>query len=149
MNIKYKLTPFSDYKIYDLEELENIQEELSITYINNPNNRVLTRRNKEIYDFSGTVHTYINDSILFATTTFKNGYLHSYNGNPAETTDSIDRWYKDGIIHREDGPAQIFKQLNNKKMKYGFFLNGVCYKIEEYVTKIDEEIAVMIIMNYY
>lgn len=42
---------------------------------------------------------------------YKNGLLHSDNGRYAVKDNNIVKWYKEGQIHRLDGPAVIHKRM--------------------------------------
>ncbi len=47
----------------------------------------------KFYDYNVIKHTAVH------------GTLHSLNDEPAIVTDHVKIWYKDGIVHREKGPA--------------------------------------------
>ncbi len=51
--------------------------------------------------------------------TYLNGYLHSFDDEPASIYDSEEIWYKNSEIHRENGPAEI--DNNNGKESYYLF----------------------------
>lgn len=60
--------------------------------------------------------------------------LHRNDGLPAYSTLSEDRWYVNGSLHREDGPAVVSKITDYK----AFFLEGIEYTEEEYWSVIQQ-----------
>lgn len=56
-------------------------------------------------------------------------------------------WYKDDIIHREDGPAVTFPNGNVQ-----FFLDGKYYRFEKWIEitphKFSDEEKVMLILEF-
>lgn len=56
------------------------------------------------------------------------GKLHSFDDLPAKVTNNGRRreWYKDGKLHREGGAAIISVSAAGDRVKYKYFLNGVC-----------------------
>ena len=59
---------------------------------------------------------------------YKDGEIHRENG-PAMITNNKEVWYKNGLLHREDGPAMILKHDNNKQSEF-WYLNNVLHKID-------------------
>ena len=51
---------------------------------------------------------------------FKNGRLHRENGPAIQFKDGDNRWYKNGKLHRENGPAVDFPKGYCKK----WYVNG-------------------------
>ena len=59
----------------------------------------------------------------FGTTYFyKNSLLHREDGPAIEYMDGTKRWYKNGFLHREDGPA--IEYADGKK---DWYLDDKCY----------------------
>lgn len=67
---------------------------------------------------------------------YKEGKLHREDGPAVEYADGDKKWYKEGMCHREDGPAVEY--ANGTKY---WFLNGKIYN----VNSVDELIIAMII----
>lgn len=73
-------------------------------------------------------------SSILKCTKDKDGALHSYDGNPAVVFKSGSMvWCKHGKNHREDGPAFI----SNVRVRNSFWLNGVKYDFNEWLTMVD------------
>jgi hypothetical protein len=49
-------------------------------------------------------------------------------GAPAVITDSVQEWYKDGVFHRDNGPARVY--LKTKKIE--FWIEG------RYITTMED-----------
>lgn len=45
--------------------------------------------------------------------TLRNGFLHSFNDQPAYESSSSVYWFNDGIVHRKGGPAKIINGENH------------------------------------
>ena len=64
---------------------------------------------------------------------------HRLDGPAIEYANGDEIWYRDGWYHREDGPALIFKKINNPTLlkstdiRGHWYLNGVEYNKEEYI----------------
>lgn len=58
---------------------------------------------------------------------FKNGILHRDNGPAVEYKEGKNIWFKNGRIHREDGPAIIFYSDEE------WFVDGVKYDRSEHL----------------
>lgn len=65
--------------------------------------------------------------------------LHRLHG-PAVKTEYSEEWYKDGLLHREDGPAQIV--VYDGKTEYTYALNGSIMSQEEFETKVKPPLEV-------
>lgn len=67
-------------------------------------------QNGKLHREDGPARTSYNSAGI-AKKCYKNGLLHSYNDNPAvyienyAGTEVIMRWFKDGVLHRDNGPA--------------------------------------------
>ena len=57
---------------------------------------------------------------------YKNNLIHKEDGAAIEGIDGTKEWYINGKLHREDGPA--IECDNGDKC---WFLNGICYETEE------------------
>lgn len=145
--IKNKITPFEDSVVKDLA-LECRNKELLIKASADAIGvrRALHSKNG-IVCFSGIINVFDTEtSEVISTSYFKNGFLHSYGGVPAESNNQADRWFLNGLPHREDGPAVIYKNL--VLGKYYYYLNGVAHKFEEYLKLIPEENAIVVTLKY-
>ena len=60
---------------------------------------------------------------------YKNGQLHRLDGPAVEWKDGTKEWYKNGTLHREDGPAI---EVPFSKTENEYFLNGFHYLKYEY-----------------
>ena len=58
---------------------------------------------------------------------YLNGELHREDGPAIEYADGTKRWYLNGKLHREDGPA--YEEANGYK---SWYLNGQKYTEEEF-----------------
>lgn len=72
--------------------------------------------------------------------------LHRDAGPALYLPDGEIRWYKNGSVHREDGPAI----LNDTSDPYGsikirWFLRGFEYDFEDYLNHIDKRLLVKLI----
>ena len=61
---------------------------------------------------------------------YKNGKLHREDGPACEYTNGTKYWYKNGKLHREDGPA--VEDADGKKFWY---LNDIKYSEQEFNEK--------------
>lgn len=77
----------------------------------------------------------------------KNGLLHRDGGPAYKSEDGELSWWKDGVPHREDGPCSVYKDFNGRK-KFHWALNGVIYSFEEYLEQVTQEAVENIIVNY-
>ena len=50
---------------------------------------------------------------------YKDGFLHRDDGPAITYPDGTQEWWKDGSLHRDDGPAVINADANHKWYKYG------------------------------
>lgn len=146
--IKNKITPFKNSVVKDLA-LECHNQELHIKFsFDDIGTRRRALHNKNgIVCFSGIINVFDTETgEVISTSYFKNGFLHSYGGVPAESNNQADQWFLNGLPHREDGPAVIYK--NPVLGKYYYYLNGVEHKFEEYLKLIPEENAIVVTLKY-
>lgn len=163
--IKYNIIPFNGTK----EQPFDIAHELNIKFYKDTTRKVL--HNNGVVNFNGTIlyddtnrkvlHNNNDGGVVNFTGiiqafyketnetvsiySFKNGFLHSYDGNPAEITPYVKKWYFDGNLHREDGPAIVHNSNNEMfKSSYIYFLHGIDYSIGEYLKRIPEENAILL-----
>ena len=66
---------------------------------------------------------------------YKNGYLHREDGPAIEYTNGSKEWFINGKFHREDGPARIYS--NGYKE---WWLNGTRYTEEDYYQEIQKRL---------
>lgn len=79
--------------------------------------------------------------------TYKNGKLHSLNGEPSVVDKwryryTIKRqWHRNGLLHREDGPAVEVETkrwlADDVHITRTYYKNGVLYRIEKFVKEQD------------
>ena len=62
---------------------------------------------------------------------YQNGFLHREEGPALEFVDGTRYWYQNGQLHRTDGPAVEWASGGRC-----WFLNDLEYSFEEYVNKI-------------
>ena len=70
----------------------------------------ITKNNKTYYkirDFVPEVTKYSSTDSKLKITTDLNGFLHSYNDEPAITSETYNEWYDHGRLHRSGKPAHI------------------------------------------
>lgn len=76
--------------------------------------------------------------------TFKDGYLHSYDGRPAlwKEVGDYSLWAKDGQRHRENGPYMI----HNGSLRWALY--NRCYPLREYLEFLSDDDKICVIMKY-
>lgn len=137
--VKYNIIPFND--ICDNSLITPY--ELYIKSNNDDHSKILCNSDGNIVDFTGIINSYFTETNeTFATYSFKNGFLHSYDGNPAEITPSFKKWYFDGKLHKEDGPAIVYNENYDSRSIY--FLHGIAYSLKVYLKKIPEQNAILL-----
>ena len=98
-----------------------------------------------VVNFTGIIQAFYKETNeTVSIYSFKNGFLHSYDGNPAEITPYVKKWYFDGNLHREDGPAIVYNSNETFKTSCIYFLHGIGYSIGEYLKRIPEENAILL-----
>lgn len=138
--IKYNIIPFNWTK----EQPFDIAHELNIKFYNDTTRKVL-HNNDGVVNFTGIIQAFYKETNeTVSIYSFKNGFLHSYDGNPAEITPYVKKWYFDGNLHREDGPAIVHNSNEMFKSSYIYFLHGIDYSIGEYLKRIPEENAILL-----
>lgn len=145
--IKYIITPFENSVVKDLD-LECRNQELHIKFsVDDIGTRRAALHSKNGFVcFSGIIVFDTEKGECISTLYLKNGFLHSYDGVPAESNNQVDRWFLDGLLHREDGPAVVYK--NPVLGKYYYSLKGLEYTFEEYLKLIPEENAIVVTLKY-
>lgn len=119
---------------YTLEQLAPILYSVEDSVLNNRDRLELALR--DFYKTYDIYNEFLNNSLVNFTKvkiSFNNdGFIHSFNGKPAVefidlTTDSVigTIWYKDGIIHRENGPAYMEFDVFGGIKSIKFYINGV------------------------
>lgn len=86
--------------------------------------------------------------------TLKNGYLHSFNDEPAEIEiydngEYAKTWYTDGIIDRENGPADVFFEYG--VMRNVFYIDGEWIgEIEDFIDDpyISDDFKIEMVLKY-
>lgn len=68
---------------------------------------------------------------------YKEGVLHRENGPAIEAGVGFEAWYVNGKLHREDGPA--VKQSSGGKGEWEWYLYGVRYSEEEFYSYIEKK----------
>ena len=137
--LKYNIIPFND----TCDNSLITPHELYIKSNNNDPRKILCNSDGSIVDFTGIINAYFTESNeTFATYSFKNGFLHSYDGNPAEISPTAKKWYFDGKLHKEDGPAIVYNE--NYDLKAIYFLHGIAYSLKEYLKRIPEKNAILL-----
>ena len=69
---------------------------------------------------------------------YKNGRIHRDDGPAVESADGTKFWYKNGKIHREDGPAREYANsykeywLNDKEYSYNEWY-AIVNKLERFI----------------
>jgi hypothetical protein len=68
-----------------------------------------------------------NDYITYSYNS--NNNLHSFNDNPAvySKDGKVKKWYKNGILHRDEGPADIF--ITNTSKRFSYYKDGEFHRI--------------------
>ena len=59
--------------------------------------------------------------------TYKNGVLHSFDGEPARIRGTYKEWYKDGKLQNEDSPAKIEINEEGRLVEY-YYTNGILHR---------------------
>lgn len=78
---------------------------------------------------------------------FKDGLLHREDGPAVIKKNGYKAWYKDGLRHREDGPAMInldgsnYYYMNDKELKEKDYLEVLNCPIEELPLFINTDLA--------
>jgi len=78
---------------------------------------------------------------------YKDGLLHREDGPALINKFGTESWYRDGKYHREDGPAKIYKDgskfyfLNGKEIKEKDYLKVQHCPLEELALYINTELA--------
>lgn len=70
------------------------------------------------------------------TLTIRNGFLHSFNDQPAFESSFSLYWFNDGIVHRKGGPAKIINGENQfyswgHKINFNEYLKSMHFTNEE------------------
>ena len=69
---------------------------------------------------------------------YKDGVLHREDGPAVEYEDGDKAWYKNGIIHRDDGPALEYLEGIKK-----WYLNGEELSEEEFIKRTNSHTVVI------
>lgn len=137
--VKYNIIPFND----TCDNSLITPHELYIKSNNDYQRKFLCNSDGNIVDFTGIINSYFTETNeTIATYSFKNGFLHSYDGNPAEISPTAKKWYFDGKLHKEDGPAIVYNENYDSKSIY--FIHGIAYSLKEYLKRIPEQNAILL-----
>ena len=63
---------------------------------------------------------------------YKDGALHREDGPAVKGPNGFEAWYRNGELHREDGPAVMCEKWGN-----GWYLDGVRYSYEKWIEVVD------------
>lgn len=70
-------------------------------------------------------HTFSQKWIFVGRKTYRNGKLHSFNGNPAKISANNDKfWYKNGLCHRDNDMPSIIKADGYEQWS----INGITHR---------------------
>lgn len=125
---------FIDMCTFNIEEMINETDHSKIYLVN------LDKKNITVECFVNEIKIFLNtDNSSFtgnilnmnANLTILNGLLHSTNNNAAYKSDKLSCWYKDGLLHRDNGPAVII--TDQEKMKYYYYNNGDILNQDEFI----------------
>lgn len=93
-----------------------------------------------------------NTRVLQKEKTYKNNFLHSYNHNPAFIFYDVEsycengkkilpiqlaRWYKNGDLHRETYPADIYYDKKTNTIEEGYYLYGERFNMSNELKSFD------------
>ena len=93
-----------------------------------------------------------NTRVLQKEKTYKNNFLHSYNHNPAFIFYDVEsycengkkilpiqlaRWYKNGDLHRETYPADIYYDKKTNSIEEGYYLYGERFNMSNELKSFD------------
>lgn len=93
-----------------------------------------------------------NTRVLQKEKTYKNNFLHSYNHNPAFIFYNVEsycengkkilpiqlaRWYKNGDLHRETYPADIYYDKKTNSIEEGYYLYGERFNMSNELKSFD------------
>lgn len=83
--------------------------------------------------FTGTL-TFTQEPEEWKFSSYLNGFLHSFDDQPALAEEPEFRWFKDGKHHRDSGPASIYRgppkevyafALDNKVLPFSIWLESI------------------------
>ena len=69
---------------------------------------------------------------------YKNGRVHREDGPAKIWPDGTMEWWFNGEIHNEDGPSAIHEYIQTTPLKYTWHIHGVGYTFDDWCKKLDK-----------
>ena len=132
-----------------------LDNEVIICNVNKNNGLIETEnyyKNDSLYQIKEYCMLDDNTRVLQKEKTYKNNFLHSYNHNPAFIFYDVEsycengkkilpiqlaRWYKNGDLHREIYPADIYYDKKTNSIEEGYYLYGERFNMSNELKSFD------------
>lgn len=75
---------------------------------------------------------------------FKDGLLHSFDGQPALDAGMASMWMSNGVPHRIGGPCTTYTDSNRVK----WAIEGKYYPFKDYLDKLEDSEKILVVLKY-
>ena len=134
----YNLLNYKTYRsllslIYNNELQYIIIDINTILKILENKNYIIKKNNNCINISKGNIEIIYKENKVTNESWYKNGLLHRIEGPAIICWDNekkiYEAWYKNNLLNREDGPAQTYWNANLQKTFEGWYINGLMHRL--------------------